>query len=120
MGSPADWDDRTRRHYESLHGADWQDVVQAWLTMWTTPDGVLDWDIRPVLSDIQVPVLVIHDRLDRLSPEEHPQAIADRVPSVRISWYDDGSHRPHRRRPQRFLRDVQQFWTDYGAATRSL
>jgi pimeloyl-ACP methyl ester carboxylesterase len=65
MGRPADWDDRTRAHYEALHGVDWQDVVQAWLMMWTAPGGVLEWDIRPALPDITVPVLVIHDRRDQ-------------------------------------------------------
>jgi pimeloyl-ACP methyl ester carboxylesterase len=114
MGQPADWDDRTRMHYEMLHGADWHDVVQTWLTMWTTPGGVLEWDIRSCLADITVPVLVIHDRGDQLSPLVHPQAIIDAAPSVRVSWYDDGSHRPHRRQPERFLRDVQEFWEDCG------
>ncbi|MDQ1699635.1 MAG: hypothetical protein QOG34_1498, partial [Frankiaceae bacterium] len=91
MGRPAEWDDRTRGHYESLHGADWQVVVQSWLTMWTAHGGVLEWDIRPVLAEIAVPVLVIHDRGDQLSPMDHPQAIIDGAPSVRVSWYDDGS-----------------------------
>jgi pimeloyl-ACP methyl ester carboxylesterase len=117
MGRPADWDDRTRRHYESLHGPDWQAVVQAWLTMWTAPGGVLEWDIRPILAEIAVPVLVIHDRGDRLSPMVHPLAIIDGSPSVRVSWYDDGSHRPHRRQPQRFLRELQRFWADYDSDT---
>lgn len=114
MGRPSGWDDRTRRHYESLHGADWQAVVEAWLRMWTEPGGLLEWDIRPVLSTITAPVLVIHDRGDRLSPVEHPQAIISGAPSVRVSWYDDGSHRPHRRQPERFLDDVQKFWMDFG------
>ncbi len=112
MGQPSDWDDRTREHYASLHGPDWPDVVHAWLTMWTEPGGVLDWDLRPVLANVAVPVLVIHDRRDRLSPMEHAQAIVDAVPSARASWYDDGSHRPHRRQPERFLADVQQLWRD--------
>ncbi|MBV9096966.1 MAG: alpha/beta fold hydrolase [Frankiaceae bacterium] len=113
MGHPADWPERTRAHYERLHGADWQDVVEAWLTMWTAPGGVLDWDIRPALAEIVVPVLVVHDRGDAVSPMIHAQAIIGGARSVRVSWYDDGSHRPHLKQPERFLRDLQQFWADY-------
>ncbi|MGN6473657.1 MAG: alpha/beta fold hydrolase [Mycobacteriales bacterium] len=112
MGRPTDWDAPTQRHYESLHGADWADVVQRWLTMWTSADGVLDWDMRAHLADSVAPVLVVHDRGDKLSPVFHAQAIIDAVPAVDVSWYDDGSHRPHRRHPERFVADLKRFWCD--------
>lgn len=112
MGGPAGWDARTQEHYALLHGDDWQAVVQAWLTMWTSPGGVLEWDIRPLLAALTMPVLVVHDRRDPLSPVAHAQAIIDRAPSARVSWYDVASHRPHQRQPRRFVDDLQRFWRE--------
>jgi pimeloyl-ACP methyl ester carboxylesterase len=76
----------------------------AWYELWT--HGLDDWDIEDRLGTIRCPVLVVHDRRDPLSPAEHAEACL-RAPGARISWYDTGTHVPHRVDRARFESELE-------------
>lgn len=76
----------------------------AWHELWTW--GLDEWDIEERLAELRCPVLVVHDRTDALSPPEHAEAVL-RAPQARISWYETGTHVPHRVERGRFLRELE-------------
>jgi pimeloyl-ACP methyl ester carboxylesterase len=76
----------------------------AWYELWTRK--LDEWDIEERLTEVRCPVLVVHDRADPLSPPEHAEAEL-RAPLARVSWYETGTHVPHRVERERFLRDVE-------------
>ena len=91
---------------EALRGFDPPSTPEeaAWYELWTR--GLDDWDIEEQLAGIRCPVLVVHDRRDPLSPPEHAEAVL-RAPATRISWYDTGTHVPHRVDRARFERELE-------------
>ena len=95
----------TLDEYRERHGHDWQEVVDAWWCLWTG-GALAGWDIEPELARIRCPVLVVHDRRDALSRPEHGEAVERRAPRALVSWYETGSHAPHRADPARFQREL--------------
>jgi pimeloyl-ACP methyl ester carboxylesterase len=91
---------------EALRGFDPPSTPEeaAWYELWTR--GLDEWDIEERLAEIRCPVLVVHDRRDPLSPPEHAEAML-RAPAARISWYDTGTHVPHRVDRARFERELE-------------
>ena len=77
---------------------------EAWYELWTR--GLDEWDIEERLAAVRCPVLVVHDRRDPLSPPEHAEAVLG-APAARISWYETGTHVPHRADRARFERELE-------------
>lgn len=103
-GPPSGWDERTLDEYRDRHGGDWKTVVGNWYDLWTG-NALAAWDIEDELAAIRCPVLVVHDRRDPLSPPEHAEGV-ERAPDATISWYETGSHAPHRADRARFEREL--------------
>jgi 3-oxoadipate enol-lactonase len=59
------------------------------------------WGHSARLRDIRVPTLVIHGRLDRLSPVENGRALAATIPGARYVELDDVGHLIPQEAPQR-------------------
>jgi pimeloyl-ACP methyl ester carboxylesterase len=76
----------------------------AWYELWTR--GLDEWDIEELIAEIRCPLLVVHDRTDPLSPPEHAEAVL-RAPHARVSWYETGTHVPHRIERDRFARELE-------------
>jgi pimeloyl-ACP methyl ester carboxylesterase len=102
---PSRWNERLRDEYRGLHGEDWDEVVGAWQRLWGAQ--LAGWDIEEELAAIRCPVLVIHDRVDPLSAPEHAEGVERRVPQAVVSWYETGTHAPHRRERDRFARELE-------------
>jgi pimeloyl-ACP methyl ester carboxylesterase len=108
FGPPPTWDAGMQAHFRSAHGEDWLAVTSAWYRLWQA--GLSAWDLEPELARISCPVLVIHDRQDELAATLHAEAVARRVPQAEVSWYETGSHMPHRADRRRFLEQTTAFW----------
>jgi pimeloyl-ACP methyl ester carboxylesterase len=106
FGPPSAWEQSTTGEYLARHGRDWETVVGAWYELWTG-GALADWDIGAELAAIRSPVLVVHDRRDPLSGPEHAAGVVREVPHAVVSWYDTGSHGPHRRERERFLIELE-------------
>ena len=60
-----------------------------------------DIDLRPRLSEITVPTLIIHGELDAISPTalDDAKTLADRIPGASLELLDDAGHLPLLSRP---------------------
>jgi pimeloyl-ACP methyl ester carboxylesterase len=96
--------------YRERHGDDWEALVGGWYELWSA-GALADWDIEGELSAIRCPVLVVHDRRDPLAAAEHAEGVARQVPQAVISWYDTGSHGPHRIEERRFGSELEAHLT---------
>ncbi|MDX6513861.1 MAG: hypothetical protein QOE36_3365 [Gaiellaceae bacterium] len=104
-GPPRGWAPRALDEYRERHGADWEAVVGAWYELWTG-GALAGWQIEEELAAIRCPVLVVHDRSDPLSPRHHAEDVT-RARQAAISWYDTGSHAPHRAERERFEQELE-------------
>jgi pimeloyl-ACP methyl ester carboxylesterase len=110
MGPPGGWEEGLRRNLRRVHGADWEEVAGAWYRLWTATEWSDTWSIEAELPAIRCPVLVCHDRRDALSPPLHAEILAATVADVRVSWWDSGTHDPHRSDRTRLAAELEAFW----------
>jgi pimeloyl-ACP methyl ester carboxylesterase len=102
---PTEWPKTTIEEHHARHGDDWEQVVANWYELWT--EALVGWDIERDLATIRAPTLVVHDRRDVLAPPPHAESVARAVPHARLSWYDTGSHSPHRAERARFGHELE-------------
>jgi pimeloyl-ACP methyl ester carboxylesterase len=68
-------------------------------------------DVRPILSTITAPTLVIHARGDRVIPVQCGQYLADHIPAARMLEVDGVDHAPWWTEPDRILTGIEEFLT---------
>jgi non-heme chloroperoxidase len=66
-------------------------------------------DSHDVLSDLSVPILVTHGRLDMIVLPSMAQHVLDVCATAKSSWYDDIGHMPFAEDPVRFDRELGEF-----------
>ena len=66
-------------------------------------------DVRPLLTEIKSPTLLIWGKLDPLTPVRHGETMAAMIPHSRLVIFDDAAHMPMVDRPERFNDEVMQF-----------
>jgi len=49
-------------------------------------------DVRPILANVRVPTLVLHNLKDRLVPVENGRYLASQIPGAKYIEYPDGAH----------------------------
>jgi len=61
-------------------------------------------DLARTLPRIEVPVVIVQGRLDRVAPGEAAQWYADSVeaPSKQLVWFENSAHTPHLEEPEKF------------------
>lgn len=91
--------------YQARHGDDWVDVVDSWYQLWT--QGLIGWNIENDLRAVRAPTLVVHDERDLLAPRGHAESVERAIPHAIVSWYETGSHAPHRAERTRFLAELE-------------
>lgn len=50
------------------------------------------FDMREVLSDIQIPALVIGGTLDKMTPPAYSEFLAEKLPRATLRWVEGGGH----------------------------
>jgi pimeloyl-ACP methyl ester carboxylesterase len=81
-----------------------------WFRLWT--EALVGWSIEDELRAVTAPTLVVHDRADPLSPPAQAESVVRAVPHATLSWYETGTHVPHRRERERFLRELAQHFAN--------
>ena len=71
------------------HGEKYETVFHNWFDGWHTPNAI-DWDMRPLLSKITCPTLVIQGEEDEHTTLQHAQDIADGIPGSEL-WVASGA-----------------------------
>lgn len=68
-------------------------------------------DARPILPQIRVPTLVLHNRTDALAPIEGGRHFAENIPGARMIEYESGDHWLTACDYQRLCADIEEFVT---------
>jgi non-heme chloroperoxidase len=66
-------------------------------------------DFVPILTSIEVPVLVTHGRCDSFALPAMAESITKHCKTARPSWYDGVGHTPFLEEPERFNRELASF-----------
>ena len=78
-------------------------------------ESVFRIDVRPILSTISAPTLVIHARED-IMPVQYGRYLADHIPGARYLEVDGAAHAPWVTEPDRILTEIEEFLTGSHAA----
>jgi pimeloyl-ACP methyl ester carboxylesterase/class 3 adenylate cyclase len=73
-------------------------------------------DLRPILSTITAPTLVIHAREDPVVPVQAGRYLADHIPGARYLEVDGADHMPWFTEPDKVLTGIEEFLTGSHAA----
>jgi class 3 adenylate cyclase len=73
-------------------------------------------DVRPILSTITAPTLVIHAREDPIVAVQYGRYLADHIPGARYLEVEGTDHFPWFDEPDRILTEVEEFLTGSHAA----
>jgi pimeloyl-ACP methyl ester carboxylesterase len=101
-------DIRMQAGLERLHGDKLNAVFQGWYQGWMKPE-ILDWDIRPLLSRIVCPTLVIQGIDDEHATPKHAEDIASAIPDADLWLEPDVGHMLPQDIPEEFNRKVIGF-----------
>jgi len=82
-------DERFRIGMQRAHGDKFESVFSNWFDGWHKPEA-LDWDMRPLLSEISCPALVIQGEDDEHATPQHAIDIADAIPGAEL-WLEPGA-----------------------------
>lgn len=97
--------DRLKRY----HGDKARWVLDAWIESWLAP-AFANWSLRPVLTQVKCPALVIHGVDDEYGSPAHPQLIAElSAGPARLELMADTRHVPHREREAEVVAMVRSF-----------
>jgi len=80
-----------------------------------TMESSLRIDVRPILSTLAAPTLVVHARED-LMPVQCGRYLADHIPGARYLEVDGAEHAPWFTEPDRILTRIEEFLTGSHAA----
>lgn len=71
--------------------------------------SLIDEDLRPDVSKIRAPALLLHGRYDAFCPLDGAQWMADRLPDARLVEFEASGHQPFLEEPAKFNHTLLQF-----------
>jgi pimeloyl-ACP methyl ester carboxylesterase len=84
-------EERFQEGMQRIHGAKAEQVFHNWFTGWIKESN-LDWDLRPGLSDIPHPVLVVQGMEDEHARPQHARDLANSLPFSELWLLEGASH----------------------------
>lgn len=84
-------DFRFREGLRRVHGEKFETVFNNWFNGWHTPKAQ-DWDMRPLLSQITCPTLVIQGEDDQHATPQHARDIADSISNSNLWLVPEAEH----------------------------
>lgn len=84
-------DARFRRRMRRVHGKKAKSVFFHWFDGWTRPQA-LAWDMRPVLSWINCPALVMQGSEDEHATPQHARDIVAAIPHAELWLFSGAGH----------------------------
>jgi pimeloyl-ACP methyl ester carboxylesterase len=101
-------DSRFQKGLRRVHGNNYESVFRNWFDGWHTPkaDG---WDMRPTLSQITCPTLVIQGEQDEHATPQHAIDLAAGIPDAELWLVPEASHMLPQDWPEVFNKKVLEF-----------
>lgn len=84
-------DERFRMGMQHAHGEKYNEVFHNWFNGWHRAES-LTWDMRPVLSQIRCPTLIVQGEEDEHATPEHAKDIAEAIARAEIWLLPGASH----------------------------
>jgi pimeloyl-ACP methyl ester carboxylesterase len=84
-----DHDERFRHGLHRAHGEKYPSTFRNWFDGWHRMDS-LSWDMRPILSQIRCPTLVVQGKQDEHATPQHARDIAAAIPGAEL-WLLTGA-----------------------------
>jgi pimeloyl-ACP methyl ester carboxylesterase len=101
-------DERFREGLRRAHGEKFEAVFRSWHSGWMRPEN-LGWDMRPILSRIDCPTLIVQGVDDEHATPQHARDLAGCIPQAEL-WLEPGAaHMLPQERPEDFNRRVIEF-----------
>jgi pimeloyl-ACP methyl ester carboxylesterase len=91
-----------------LHNDKADSLFFNWYTGWYRPEN-LSWDIRPLISQIACPTLVIHATEDEHATLQHAQDIAREIPNAELQIQPGAGHMLPQDMPEAFNLRMLEF-----------
>ena len=101
-------DHRFRSQMHQVHGDNTEALFWGWFNGWSDP-SILDWDMRPVSSQISCPTLVIQGLEDEHASPQHARDIANSIPEADLWLVPGAGHMLPQTHPEEFNRCVRRF-----------
>jgi pimeloyl-ACP methyl ester carboxylesterase len=101
-------DQRFRQGLQRTHGEKYESTFYNWFNGWYSP-ATLDWDMRPLLSGIHCPALVIQGEEDEHATLQHAIDIAENILGAELWLVRNGKHMLPQEIPREFNHRVLSF-----------
>lgn len=101
-------DGRFRKGLKRAHGEKFESTFNNWFDGWHNPVA-RDWDMRPLLSNIHCPALVIQGEEDEHATSQHAADIAGHIPGAELWLVPGAKHMLPQDLPVEFNRKVIGF-----------
>lgn len=101
-------DERFRKGMQLAHGDKFESVFHNWFDSWHQP-AALDWDMRPMLSQIACPTLVIQGEHDEHAKPQHAIDITDNISGAELWMVENAAHMLPQEMPDIFNKKVLEF-----------
>ena len=75
----------------------------------TSLEALLIIDLRDIIPDIKIPVLIIHGEKDNVCPVDTGKYLAHNLPDARLEIFKDAGHAPFLTKPKEFNKIVKGF-----------
>ena len=99
-----------KKGLDKFHTPHTDNVVLSWTNYWLDPAN-RDWDMRPLLENITVPVLFIQGEKDMFGTLQQGREIEKRVSGRFESFIiEDGGHTPHFQNQDRIISATNSFF----------
>ena len=84
-------DPRFREGLHRLHGDNYESVFRNWYDGWQTAEA-FDWNMRPMLSQVTCPTLVIQGDQDEHATPQHARDISNSITTAELWLVSDANH----------------------------
>jgi pimeloyl-ACP methyl ester carboxylesterase len=101
-------DHRFRNQMRRVHADNSEPLFWGWFNSWSDP-SILDWDMRPEISQISCPTLVVQGLEDEHSSPQHARDLAASIPESDLWLVPGASHMLPQENPEEFNLRVLHF-----------
>jgi pimeloyl-ACP methyl ester carboxylesterase len=99
---------RFRAGLQYAHGDKYEIVFQNWFDGWYNPESIA-WDIRPLLSQIKCPALIVQGEEDEHTTPQHALDIAGSIPGSDLWLLQGATHMLPQEKAAEFNTKILQF-----------
>ncbi len=100
--------ERFRAGLRKLHGEKVGQVLYGWYSGWYR-SGKLQWDMRPLLSQVACPVLVVQGEEDEHALPQHARDLVEALPNAKLWLEPMAGHMLPQTHAERFNRRLSDF-----------